>query len=243
MQSIFSSTEREDASAPQPSLPEIVPPAPDQPFDFNADEPVPAPAAKEFVMGPRQMASLAFVGVLIIGIMSAVAYFAGRRNNTPEPPQRVTERVIERVVQAKAPPVPTPVVAAPTPAPAPPIAKAVQTPAPPAPAPVQHTQPQVAQVTTPVLNQMYLQLGSVDIGIAQVMVEGLRQRGIPSIVGTGISKNVARVLVGPFTSAEQQRAAQKQIEDLGFKPFQRSFTEHDLQQPSVADPAKAPKQP
>ena len=191
----------------------------EKPYDLSEELPAAAESASpdkgEFVMGPRQMASLAFVGVLLIGIMSAVAYFAGRKNT--EAP-KVTERVIERVVTA-----PPTTAASKLAEPAP------RSPPQPAPAATQTN----AEVTAPLLNQVYLQAGSVEVGVAQVIVEGLRQRGVPSIVGIGINNKVARILVGPFQSPEEQRIAQKKIEDLGFHPYPRAFTLKDLEQQQV----------
>ncbi len=201
----------------------------EKPYDLDTEIPA-APVASapkaesEFVMGPRQMASLAFVAVIVVGLMSALAYFAGRKNTESASP-KVTERVIERVVPAPAaaainPPVPAP---------------ATQTVTVPPPLESKPTLAK-AEVTAPILNRLYLQAGSVEVGVAEVMVEGLRQRGIPAIVGIGVTNKVARVLVGPFNTADEQRIAQKKIEDLGFHPYPRIFNAKDLEQ-VPADPA------
>ena len=195
----------------------------DKPYDLNteipaAETPLEPQPESEFVMGPRQMASLAFVGILVLGIMSAVAYFAGRKNTPPMP--QPTERVIERVVQSAPAPVPAPT-AAPVEAAPPPVATvaaAVLDSAPP------------AKVTAPILNRTYLQAGSVEVGLAELMVEGLRKRGIPAITGIGITSKVARILVGPFDSPAELQAVQKKIEEMGFHPYPRSFTAKDLEQ-------------
>ncbi len=201
--------------------------ASEKPYDLDVEIPaasVPSISSesREFVMGPRQMASLAFVVVMVLGIMSAAAYFAGRKNT--EAP-KVTERVIERVVQA--PPLAAPVAMKPVDLPRP--------------APVEAKMK--AEVSAPVFNRVYLQAGSVEIGIAQVMVEGLRQRGVPAIVGVGINSRVARVLVGPFNSEEEQRTAQKKIESLDFHPFPRIFTEKDLEQQQITPVNPPPLKP
>ena len=182
-------------------------------------------------MGPRQMASLAFVGVVLLGAMSAVAYFAGRKNTASAEPPRVIERVIERV-SASVPPASAVV---------PPVTKPVD-PSAASPKPKTDEARPTAEVTAPAFHQMYLQAGSVEVGIAQVIVEGLRQRGVTAIVGIGINTKVARILVGPFSSNDDLRVAQKKIEDMGFHPFPRIFTEKDLEQqqitPLPASPAK-----
>lgn len=201
--------------------------ASEKPYDLDVEIPaasVPSISSesREFVMGPRQMASLAFVVVMVLGIMSAAAYFAGRKNT--EAP-KVTERVIERVVQA--PPLAAPMAMKPVDLPRP--------------APVEAKMK--AEVSAPVFNRVYLQAGSVEIGIAQVMVEGLRQRGVPAIVGVGINSRVARVLVGPFNSEEEQRTAQKKIESLDFHPFPRIFTEKDLEQQQITPVNPPPLKP
>ena len=197
-----------------------------EPYDLNAEIPAVEPPVepakeRELVMGPRQVASLAFVGILLLGIMSAMAYFAGRKN-TDAP--KVTERVVERIVQVPAPAAPVPAVVTPAPAPAAPV-KAAE--------PQRQPPQEKAEVTAPILNRVYLQAGSVEVGVAEVMVEGLRQRGVPAIVGIGINTRVARVLIGPFNSLEEQKAAQKKVEDLGFHPFPRAFTAKDLEQQQV----------
>ena len=197
----------------------------DKPYDLKteipaADAPVAPKPESEFVMGPRQMASLAFVGILLLGIMSAVAYFAGRTNT--EPPPKVSERVIERVIQAPAPAKPAATEPTPTPASAASAPKSQ-------PSPVPDNQPP-ATVTDPILNKTYLQAGSVEVGLAELMVEGLHKRGIPAITGTGINSKVARILVGPFDNLQDQEAARKKIEEMGFHPYPRSFTAKDLEQ-------------
>lgn len=207
----------------------------DKPYDLSteipaAETPVEPPPESEFIMGPRQMASLAFVGILLLGAMSAIAYFAGRKN-TDSP--KITERVIERVVQA---PAPMPAAKAPaglSQAPAKPLEPA---PVPP-PSLVVDNQPD-ATVTTPLLNKTYLQAGSVEVGLAELMVEGLRKRGIPAITGTGINAKVARILVGPFDTPAELLTAQKKIEEMGFHPYPRAFTAKDLEQQPITTPDK-----
>jgi len=221
-----------------------------KPFDLGVspDELAPpadasTPEKTEFVMGPTQLANLAFVAILIVGLMSAIAYFAGRKNTAPQSP--VTERIIERII-----PAPPSAPAAAAAAPAKPVESTpAATPAAGSTALSSHADPKArAEVTAPQLNQFYLQLGSLEVGVAQLIVEGLRQRGIQSIVGVGINSKVARILVGPFKSPVEQQAAQKQIEEMGFHPFPRVFTAKDLEQqqivpappPTVAAPQQAP---
>jgi len=215
-----------------------------KPYDLTAssDEIPSAPEASapektEFVMGPTQMASVAFVAILVIGVMSAIAYFAGRKNTAPQSP--VTERIIERIVPAPS--------SAPIPAAATTGAKVAEPT--PAVSPVSggnRADPKTrAEVTAPQLNQFYLQLGSLEVGVAQLIVEGLRQRGMQSIVGIGVNNKVARILVGPFKTPAEQQAAQKQIEEMGFHPFPRVFTARDLEQqivPAAPPTAVAPPQ-
>ena len=228
-----------------------------KPFDLTAipDEPSELselPKSAEFIMGPKQMASLAFVGILIIGLMSAIAYFAGRKNTAP--PGQVTERVIERIVHTPAPATPAAAVA---PSASVPVisskpeetskaSSSAQTPTP----PIKAIDPKLfAEITAPQFNQFYLQLASVEVGVAEVMVEGLRLRGMQAIAGVGINGKVARVLVGPFKTAADQQAAQKRIEEIGFHPFPRVFTPKDLEQqqilpaPQAAPPKSQPATP
>lgn len=221
--------------------------------DFLTPPPEPTAAARhrneieeqasEFVMGPRQIAVLGFVGILIVGLVSAIAYFAGRK--TPQPalavaPPPVVERIVERVVTAPAPasaaaPVAAPAERQPAPAPAALVTAAVQTAAPNTSAASSQAHP-----ITPTFNKLYLQLGSVEPGIAEVMVNGLRQKGIPAQVGLGIHPTVARVLVGPIESSEERQMLQHQVEALGFKPFPRIFNAQEFAPAPPAPPAPAP---
>ena len=209
----------------------------ENPYDLNteipaASEPSAPKAESEFVMGPRQMASLAFVAIIVLGIMSAVAYFAGRKNTEASAP-KVTERIIERIITAPPPPV----------AAKPVVQQAPTTQIVTIPPPLESKATR-AEVTAPILNRLYLQAGSVEVGVAEVMVEGLRHRGIPAIVGIGVNSKVARILVGPFDSSEAQRIAQKKIEDMGFHPYPRTFNAKDLEQsPAEQAPVPVPAKP
>ena len=206
--------------------------SPDQPDDTAAGS---QESATEYIMGPKQLASLAFVAILVIGLMSAIAYFAGRKNTSPGPPQ-VTERVIERIVPAAA--VTSPASGAQVKVPEESVRPVAAVTAP-------ETKGR-AEVTSPQLNEFYLQLGSVEVGVAEIMVEGLRQRGLRAIVGLGINNKVARVLVGPLKTPVEKQTAQKQVEEMGFHPFPRFFTAKDLEQQQIAlspTPAATPQPP
>jgi cell division septation protein DedD len=181
----------------------------------------------EYLMGPVQIATVAFVGITLISVVSAGFYLVGRRHGD----------VIQPKFTGTVPALPAPNLpavarkAAPAPAPTPVLV------AKPAPAPVALATP---QLTKPELRKFYLQLISIELGVAEVMVYGLRQKGVPAMVSPGINDSVTRVLVGPLSDAAAVAQARGQVEALGFRPFNRVFTEQDFLPPPRPVTALAP---
>ena len=95
-----------------------------------------------------------------------------------------------------------------------------------------------ADIGQPMIGKWYLQLGSLDKGVAEVIVQGLRTRGFNAVWGPGITDKLGRVLVGPFDSLAQTELARKRVEDVGFKPFARVITQADMK-PGTAPPVAA----
>ena len=167
----------------------------------------------EYLIGSVQIATVAFVGIMIIGVVSAGFYLVGR-GNKQDPAKPAPAAVASLTVVSK----PLSVAAAKTPVEA-------------KPEPAQ-------QMAKPEFRKMYLQLMSVEIGVAEVMASGLRQKGVSAMVSPGVTEHVARLLVGPLPSdAAEVAKVRAQVETLGFRPFSRLFTEADFLPPPPPPPS------
>jgi cell division septation protein DedD len=151
----------------------------------------------EIVLGRLQVASLLFVGTVVLVIFSAAAYLAGRASVPPTQPKQVVE---------------TP------PAPKIPMLEATLTKAPPAP---KKTEGPV--FGEPIKGAIYLQMGAVDEGIAALLVEGLRYRGFHAFAAPGPNDKIFRVLIGPFPDAESFNIAREAIHAIGVFTFVRKY--------------------
>lgn len=155
----------------------------------------------EIVLGRRQIASVLFVATIVFGAFSSLAYLAGK-SVTPKP------------VAAAAP--------APVPAPAP-VAELVKTPEPAAtPARPAIAQPEAPLFGDPKSGAMYLQLGAVEKGVAIIMAEGLRKRGLSSFVAPGPNEHIFRVLIGPL-DAEGYKRTKDAVDAIGLSTFARKY--------------------
>ncbi len=195
----------------------------------------------------KQIALYAFVALFLAVVGSSVAYLASRRSAVPAPAPPPVATV------APAAPLPAPVAelkdakdgkdVKPAPpqqpqqagganASAKPVAAQLQEPPPP-------TVPQPQQsaaaaslssnkLEQPVANRFYLQVGSLEKGVAEVLTQGLRARGIQATVAPGVSSVVSRIIVGPFENSSDMNAANRILTDLGFKPFPRRFDPQEL---------------
>jgi cell division septation protein DedD len=75
----------------------------------------------------------------------------------------------------------------------------------------------------PIPGARYIQVGSVDRGVAVILAEGLRTRGFNGFIAPGAKNGVYRVLVGPLrTNAEYQRAKEA-VDRMGVSTFTRQF--------------------
>ena len=194
----------------------------------------------EKLMGRQHMALYGFIGVFLAVLASAIAYLAGRQGPNPVaavPTKPVT--VISSAAPAAAVVAPKPVATVPAPLATTPVASA-PAPTAPAPAPVKAPEPVVAAKplvpATPATgaladvlpNRMYLQVGSLDKHVAELLTQGLRTKGVPATVAPGVNDTVARIIVGPFDTAAEMSVVQKQLSELGFTPFPRQFQASEL---------------
>lgn len=162
----------------------------------------------ELLLGNRQLMSVFFIVVILLGVFFAMGYIVGRNSS----PVTAPETASRRPEAAK----PAPVDASPareTPREATPPAEAPKEtapqqpaaaarpeakPEPPAPAPAR-----VSAAAQPESGKTYLQLSAIDHDKAEIMVEMLHKKSFPAIAAEIPEKpGVFRVLVGPISDAD-----------------------------------------
>lgn len=193
--------------------------------------------------GSKQFALFAFIAIFVAILGSAVLYLASRRSDGGAPEQSKPVHAAQQ--QNASAPKPVEPVVVPPPQPSPAVASSTSPPEPVrAPEPVK--QPEAAAVApTPVpqAGRWYLQVGSLEKGVADIMSQGLRIKGIPAVVAPGVTPIVSRILAGPFDDSAQMAAAEKQLREMGFQPFPRKFDAAELREPPPQTAQQAPSSP
>ncbi len=170
------------------------------------------PEEFEVVMGRKQIASVSFVVLVTLTVFSSVSYLAGRWTiKAPVTPVNAptSERKAPRVIPPVTQPDPTPVQAAVSG-----VAPAREL-----------TAKEPPIFGEPIKGSIYLQLGAVDKGMANVMVNGLRRLGFPSIISAGPNDRVFRVLVGPLADSATAHATSRALEAFGISHFAKRIDE------------------
>jgi len=164
----------------------------------------------EFVLGQRQIASLLFVAVVALSVLSTIAYVAGRN--------ATREAVLAKAVYKT--PTPATVVEAGA-------AKSnighVSPAKPPAtsePIPISSLP---SNVPAPRPGEVYLQIGAVERGFAEVLIVGLRSRGMPSVMTSVPGGKCFRVLVGPLKDPAAYLQTKARLESAGLDFFPRRY--------------------
>jgi cell division septation protein DedD len=166
----------------------------------------------EIVMGRRQVASVSLVMIVLLSVFSGVSYLIGK-SSAAAPSQ------IAQVQEAPGPP-------------AEPVAS-------PQPQAQPQAQPQFAKPTVlpaadgdagggplfadPVAGAVYIQVGAVEKGVAEIWAEGLRTHGLKAFVAPGLSDRIFRVLVGPLPSPDAYQAVKDTLDRIGLAQFGRKY--------------------
>jgi hypothetical protein len=174
----------------------------------------------ELILGNRQLLSVFFIVVILLGVFFTMGYIVGR-SSTPAVPEIASARNVEPVPSAVDPPAKTSS-ASPSPAPSvapvetspqqPADAEPVRAPEPARAAPVKAAKAEVAKPVVssqPFAGQTYLQLAATSKHEADIMVDVLRQKSFKAMAAEIAEKQgTFRVLVGPVTetSANKTRA-------------------------------------
>jgi cell division septation protein DedD len=163
----------------------------------------------ELVLGNRQLMSVFFIVVILLGVFFAMGYIVGRGSNPVAGPDVATYRPESKPLvetpppqrEAPAPEAPKGTASQDGPAVSP-SAQPSARPETVAPVPVK----QSARVNTsaqPESGKTYLQLSAIDHDAAEIMVELLRKKSFSAITAEVPEKpGVFRVLVGPVAEAD-----------------------------------------
>jgi cell division septation protein DedD len=176
----------------------------------------------ELVLGNRQLLSLAAIVVVLFGVFFTMGYIVGRNSTPltqaaadgpPSPAPILNERRPDAVgggaAEESAPPA-EPAPRATQPAQPPAQTEAAQAP------PAAQPAPQEAAPPAPQAGQTYLQVAAISRRDAEILVETLRKKGFPALIGPG-PNDLFRVLVGPYHDRDALGKGKSDLEAAGFK--------------------------
>jgi hypothetical protein len=174
-------------------------------------------AGREYVLGHRQLAAIAFVMVGTVTTAAAVAYMVGRASS---PRLMVAEAAVTPTVikvqgtDRK----PSPSVAS-----AGSVSRTSLASANDVAKPMLVKEARTEESFTPPKGALYYQVAATErSGLAEIMTR-LKAQGIPAWAGEGPTAEVARVYAGPVTDASSQSELRRVIETAGFRPFLKQF--------------------
>jgi cell division septation protein DedD len=219
---------KEGSIDPRPESTDTDRPTPSQRVPADEIEIPPATATETLKL--RQIALRAFVGMFILVVASATVYLASRRSDVQNAAAKAAnEKKAIAPVQQSQPVQPTPADPAPSVAgTVPSISSSAEVAAKPQTSSPPTAQPTAKLLDQPLPNRMYLQVGSLEKGVAEVLAQGLRIKGVPATVAPGVSPIVSRIIVGPFATSDEMGVVNKHLSELGFKPFPRRFEPQEL---------------
>lgn len=183
----------------------------------------------EVLLGNKQLLSIFFIVVILLGVFFTMGYILGKNSATPgrptttagrptpEPPsapaattsafsqEQTKDDVRPLVENATAPARTQPAAPAATPAEAP---KKAATP---------------ALSSEPIPGKTYLQVAAVKRPMAELVAEVLQKKGFHCILLAHPTEPVFRVLVGPAADADAVTKMRQDLEAAGFKAIPRKF--------------------
>ena len=196
----------------------------------------------ELILGNKQLLTVFFIIVVLLGIFATMGYIVGR-STVPSPPVAASSNKTE--APATAPLVVDPLKPSASPAPeAPPAAKQPDQATPPE-TKVVETKSQAEAKSTPpaekkaakpaepgpmfiepAAGQTFLQVAAVAKADAEIMVGILRKKNFPAAMAIGPSEKekIYRVLVGPLKDTPEISKTRADLEAAGFKgPYLRKY--------------------
>ncbi|MEO8027978.1 MAG: SPOR domain-containing protein [Bryobacteraceae bacterium] len=177
----------------------------------------------ELVLGNRQLLSVFFIVVILMGVFFTMGYIVGRNSApavTTELAQQTPPKPMAVDTPAKAP---EPVAEKPAPKPieepaAPPEKKAEKKEKEKADKKEKKAKAEIVVSGKPVAGAVYLQIAAVDEKAAEIMVSTLKQKGF-SALSTQVPEKPQfyRVCVGPFADASAIAQGRAKLNAAGFR--------------------------
>ncbi len=177
----------------------------------------------ELILGNKQLLSVFFIVVILLGVFFAMGYIVGRSSGPAEAAKRNQAGDAAAPARTDAQ---SSMPAATTQTLVEPVTKTVETPAPTP--PVERTIKAAAvsasAVTEPVAGQIYVQVLALGKPEAEVLAEVLAKKGFHATVAPGPNDRLFRVLVGPVKDAGDAGKIKGDLEQAGFKgAFPKKF--------------------
>jgi cell division septation protein DedD len=185
----------------------------------------------ELVLGNRQLLSVFFIVVVLLGVFFVMGYILGK-NSSPATPEVASARKATDTSPAPSPIIidksagkssaaREPVVEKPVPVEKEkPVEKAPEPKkAEPKPAPVAAASSKSGE---PPKGSLFLQVAAVGRAEADVVSKVLKGKGFDIWIAPTDKDSIFRVLVGPIQKSEQGKT-RGELDALGFKPFPRSY--------------------
>lgn len=187
----------------------------------------------ELVLGNKQLLSVFFIVVVLLGVFFTMGYIVGRNSSEvaqtaapgqplvvePSSPPATTASAAKPAPVKQ--PAPAPAAVKPVPAPPPSQAAANRTPTP-APPPSQPTLA-VSGVENPAPGQVFLQVAATSRAEGRVLLDVLRERSFAGQLAPVPGQDLFRVLVGPLHGAKEIVNTRTRLHAAGFKPFLRKY--------------------
>jgi len=187
----------------------------------------------ELILGNKQLLSVFFIVIILLGVFFTMGYIVGRNSGPPDTAKKGvpdgSNAGRTEGQSAMAPAAPT---TAPTPSPtvvepveqrptetaAAPPPRVVETPKPAATkAPIEVTAVSSSSITQPIPGLVYVQVMAVAKPEAEVLAEVLAKKGFKAMVAPGPNEKVFRVLVGPAKDLSDAGKIKGDLEQAGFK--------------------------
>lgn len=198
----------------------------------------------ELVLGNKQLLSVFFIVVVLLGVFFTMGYIVGRNTggsttemaSTPGQPLIVEPGAGAASSQPPAAAAPKPAATPAKPAaarPKPPAAKPTATPKPtpppkatptpkPTPPPKRPTSAP-SGVSVPAAGQTFLQVVATSRSEGEVVRDLLRKRGFQARLAPVPDQDIVRVLVGPVSGQDDLAQTRDKLREAGFKPFARKY--------------------
>lgn len=170
----------------------------------------------ELVLGNKQLLSVFFIVVILLGIFFTMGYVVGR-NSAPVDAARKAEPYERQNAPSAVPAAESPKREV-TAAAAESVAPKVEEPSAP-----RRAETAPVMVSEPLVGMTYLQVLAVAKPEAEVLAEVLSKKGFRALVAPGPNERVFRVLVGPAKDATDIGKLKTDLEAAGFKPFVKKY--------------------